>query len=124
MQDALPRFTAAGATLAAITPQLPEHSVGMIDENELGFDLLSDEGNAFAAELGLRFTLPDDLAQLYAQFGINLPVHNGEGSWTLPMPARIVVDQAGTVRAVDVDPDYTYRPEPEATLAAVAALSS
>jgi len=35
------------------------------------------------------------------------------------MPGRLVVDRSGVVRAVDVDPDYTVRPEPDATLAEV-----
>ncbi len=40
------------------------------------------------------------------------------------MPARFVIDQGGVVRAVDADPDYTVRPEPEETLAKVRALAS
>ena len=35
------------------------------------------------------------------------------------MPGRLVVDRRGIVRAIDVDPDYTVRPEPDATLAEV-----
>ncbi|CAN0381517.1 unnamed protein product, partial [Phaeothamnion confervicola] len=31
----------------------------------------------------------------------------------------IVIDQGGIVRAVEVDPDYTVRPEPAATLEVV-----
>ena len=32
------------------------------------------------------------------------------------MPGRLVIDRNGIVRAVDVDPDYTIRPEPQKTL--------
>ena len=32
------------------------------------------------------------------------------------MPARIVIDRRGIVRAVDADPDYTHRPEPAQTV--------
>jgi hypothetical protein len=38
------------------------------------------------------------------------------------MPGRFVIDRAGIVRAVDVDPDYTRRPEPQKTLDDLAAL--
>lgn len=48
--------------------------------------------------------MPDDLKAVYLSFGIDLPVRNDEPSWTLPMPARFVVDRGGTVRATDVDP--------------------
>ena len=94
----------------------------MIEQHHLGFDLLSDPGNAYAAELGLRFTLPDDLKEVYLSFGNDLAVRNGEESWTLPMPGRFVIDSQGIVRAVDVDPDYQNRPEPQKTVDDVRAL--
>lgn len=122
MQAAKDQFDNIGATLIAITPQLSEFSNTLIDDKSLGFDLLADHGNEFAAKLGLRFALPDDLKAIYQKFGLDLPKHNGESSWTLPMPARIVVDTEGIVRSVDVDPDYKIRPEPEVTLEAVRAL--
>jgi peroxiredoxin len=112
-----------GATLVALTPQLAEHSRTMIEKHKLGFDLLSDPGNTYAATLGLRFEVPDDLREVYLGFGINLPVHNGDDSWTLPMPGRLMVDRGGIIRAADIDPDYTHRPEPEKTIEGVAALA-
>ena len=111
-----------GATLVAITPQLFESSHSQIEKQGITFDLLSDPGNNYAARLGLRFKLPDDLKAVYLDFGIDLATHNGEGSWTLPMPGRFVVDRAGIVRAVDVDPDYQYRPEPQKTVDDIKAL--
>ena len=32
------------------------------------------------------------------------------------MPGRVIVGSDGIVRAVEVDPDYTVRPEPSAML--------
>ena len=66
--------------------------------------------------LGLRFELPSDLQAVYQSFGIDLPAFDGDASWTLPMPARLVIDRQGILRSVDVDPDYTTRPEPAKTL--------
>jgi peroxiredoxin len=105
-----------GATIVAITPQLAEASRSLIEKQGISFDLLSDPGNAYAAKLGLRFTLPDDLKEVYLSFGLDLPVRNGEGSWTLPMPGRFVIDRGGVVRAADVDPNYEHRPEPQKTI--------
>ena len=111
------------ATIVAITPQLAEASRSLIEKQGISFDLLSDPGNAYAAKLGLRFTLPDDLKAIYLSFGLDLPVRNGEPSWTLPVPGRFVVDRGGIVRAVDVDPDYERRPEPQKTVDDVKALA-
>lgn len=122
MRDITDTLTDLGATLVAITPQVPEHSRALVEKHRLTFDLLSDPGNAYAAELGLRFELPADLREIYGGFGIDLPAFNGDDSWTLPLPARLVVDSGGIVRAADIDPNYTQRPEPEKTIADVRAL--
>lgn len=39
------------------------------------------------------------------------------------MPGRFVIDSKGIVRAVDADPDYCYRPDPEKTVQDVKALT-
>ena len=122
MQQIVGTIKEYGATLVAITPQLFECSHSQIEKQGITFDLLSDPGNDYAAKLGLRFKLPDDLKAVYLDFGIDLAAHNGESSWTLPMPGRFVVDRAGIVRAVDVDPDYQYRPEPQKTVDDIKAL--
>ena len=122
MQEIADSIKGHGATLVAITPQLAENNLDMIDKHGLTFDMLSDPGNAYASQLGLTFTLPDDLREVYAGFGIDLPKHNGEASWTLPIPARLIIDSGGIIRAADIDPDYTRRPEPQKTLDDLAAL--
>ena len=50
---------------------------------------------------------------LYKKLGNNLPLTNGDDSWTLPMPGRFAIGQDGTVLYAEVNPDYTQRPEPE-----------
>jgi peroxiredoxin len=103
-------------TLIAISPQLVEHNRALIEQKKLNFEILSDPGNDVARAYGLRWALPDDLKQLYKQFGIDLAESNGDTSWTLPMPARFIVDPAGMVQYARVDADYTRRPEPQETL--------
>lgn len=94
----------------------------MIEKHGLAFDLLSDPGNNYVHSLGLRFEVPADVLEVYRGFGIDLVKHNGEDSGTLPIPARLVVDSSGVIRAADVDMDYTRRPEPDKTIADLAAL--
>ncbi len=48
-----------------------------------------------------------------------LAVRNGDPSWRLPVPARFVIDPQGIVRSAEADPDYRFRPEPEATVEAL-----
>jgi len=122
LQQVMKTLKQLNANIVAITPQLAEASRDLAEKRKIAFDLLSDPGNAYAAELGLRFKLPDDLKAVYLSFGNDLAKRNGEESWTLPMPARLVIDKGGIVRAVNADPDYRYRPEPQNTVEEVRAL--
>ena len=108
----------------AISPQTLEKSVGTTAERKLGFDLLRDDGNATARAFGLDHGFPDDLREVYLKLGIDLSASNGESSWTLPMPARYIVDTSGTIRYARVHPDYRTRPEPSETLEALRRLTS
>ena len=114
---------AAGAELVAISPQTLEFTAEVKRKWKLPFPVLSDAGNAYAAELGLAHTLPADLQQVYAAFEIDLPTLHGEPAWKLPLPARLVVDRDGILRSIEAHPDYTVRPEPEHTLAALRSIS-
>ena len=100
-----------------ISPERPERVADMAAKHKLTFPILWDEASRVAEAFGLAFTLPDDLRKVYLGFGNDLAVANGDPSWRLPVPARFVVDADGIVRSVDADPDYTHRPEPEATVA-------
>jgi len=100
-----------------ISPQLPAISHEMRAQMKLGFDLLFDAGNKLAEAYGIAMQLPDDLIKVYAGFGIDLPTFDGDSSWRLPVPARIVLAKGGAVLSIEADPDYTHRPEPEETLA-------
>jgi len=110
---------AAGATLVAIAPQSTALNAEIKKDKKLGIEILSDPGNEVADKYGIRHTLPDYLTPLYTQFGINLPEFNGDDSWTLPMPARYIIDQGSNVCYARVNADYTQRPEPDETVAAL-----
>ncbi len=88
----------------------------MRTKHRLSFPILGDPGNAWLRGLGLVHGFPPDLREVYLGFGLDLPTYNGDDSWELPLPARIVVDRDGRIRSLATDPDYTRRPEPEATL--------
>jgi peroxiredoxin len=113
LEAAKPEFEQRGASLVAISPQTPPNSRKSVRQNKLSFPILSDAKGEVAAAFGLRFQLPDYLVELYKGLKNDLPTFNGDPSWTLPMPARYVIGQEGTILYADVNPDYTRRPDPE-----------
>jgi len=98
LEAALTRFQKLGASLVAISPQTPPNSRRSQRENKLHSLILSDPENNVAAAFGLRFAVPDYLIDVYKYvFKNNLPLVNGDPSWTLPMPARYLIGQDGRI---------------------------
>ena len=118
-QDLLPEITAAGASLAGVTPEKPDYALTTIEKNALTYPVLTDAGNEFAKALGLVFELTGDLKALYEGFGLDLPKVNQESGWTLPIPAVYVIGSDGKILFADVDLDYRRRAEPSDAIAAL-----
>ena len=108
----------------AISPETPDNSLSTREKNELGFEVLSDSGNAVARAFGLVFTLTEELRPTYQEMGIDLPSRNGDQSFELPIPATYVIDSDGTVRQAHVDPDYRTRMDPDDVVVALKAARS
>jgi peroxiredoxin len=113
LEAAKPAFDKYGASLIAISPQTAPNSRKSVRQNELTFPILSDARGKVGAAFGLQFELPDYLIELYKSLKNDLPTFNDDPSWTLPMPARYVIGEDGTILYSEVNPDYTQRPEPE-----------
>ncbi len=114
LEQARPEIEARGATLVAISQQTAPNSRKSQRQNGLGFPILGDHGGDVATQFGLRWTLPDYLRDVQKALGADLTQFNGEDSWTLPMPARYIIAQDGTIAYAEVNADYTMRPEPSA----------
>ena len=113
LEEARSDIEARGARLVAISMQTAANSRKSIRQNQLGFPILIDPHGAVADAYGLRFALPDYLIDIYKTvFKNDLAVINDDPSWTLPMPARYVIDQNCMIAYAEVNPDYTRRPEP------------
>ncbi|WP_291724819.1 peroxiredoxin-like family protein [Bernardetia sp.] len=110
----LPQIEELGGTMVAISPEKTSYLQKIIKTQNLNFDILHDQSNQFAQKLGLKFKMPDSLIELYRdKFKIDLEEHHGDKDWTLPMPARFLVDKNGITRYAESNADYTQRPNPE-----------
>jgi len=119
----MPEITAAGASLVAMTPELPDYSLSTVEKHQLTFEVLSDLGNKVARQFGLVFQLPAALRTVYEGFGIDLPKTQGNDRFELPIPGTFVIDRDGTAVTAFVDPDYTKRLEPSEIVEALRALT-
>lgn len=116
MQAVLPEIEALSASLVVLCPQLPEFTKPGATAQKLDFPILTDHDNQVGQSYGLTFRLSDDLIEVYKKIGVDLPTYNGDQSWRLSIPARIVINRDGIVATAEADPDYTHRPEVEPTI--------
>lgn len=111
LQEALPQIKAQGASLVALTPELPDQSISTSEKHDLEFEVLSDIGNVVARDYGVVFTLTDDVAKIYnKKFGLN--DYNGDTSNELPLAVTYIIDSDGKITYAFLDADYRKRAEP------------
>ena len=93
-----------GGRLIVLSPQLPEFTQKGAAAQKLMFPILTDPGNKVGEAYGLAFRLPDDLIEVYKKIGVDLPRFNGDDSWRLSIPARLVLRDDGIVAYSEADP--------------------
>lgn len=124
LQRELGAVKAAGATLVAISPNTPDVSVDLVDELELDFPVLSDQGNDVAKSFGLVYEMVPEMVELYRDMGRDIGAMNGSEDWELPVPATYVVDRQGIIRYAFVELDHRVRAEPSEVVEVAAGLSA
>jgi len=102
------RLRAQGITLIAISPQTPVDPA-LAPRHGLELLLASDPGNALGRRLGITFEPEDKPAVKPGDSWIGSLT--GTGTWELPQPTVVVLDQDASVRFVDVSPDWLARTE-------------
>jgi peroxiredoxin len=102
--------------MVVLSPEKADFSEQLVKMYRIEFPVLRDFHNEVAIKFGILYTLPNYLDALYRQFGNDPMEWNDTQTWQLPLPARFIIDPAGTIVDVDVDADYTVRPEPDTIL--------
>ncbi len=123
LQEKLPEFKKAGATLIALTPELPDNSLSTSEKNNLEFTVLSDVANKVGKEYGVVFKLTNEVASVYEE-SFGLIKSNGDDSNELPLAATYVIDENGIIQYAFLDPDYRNRAEPAEIIAALESLKN
>ena len=113
MQESLPEIKKAGASLIALTPELPDKTLTTIEKNKLEFEVLTDLNHQVAKEYDLLFKLTPDVEKLYGE-KFDLADYNGTdaGTDTLPLVATYIIGQDGKIAWAFLHYDYHKRAEP------------
>lgn len=112
LQEKLLDFKKEGASLIALTPELPDKSLSTVEKHNLQFQVLSDVGHVISQQYGVVFKLMKAVAENY-QHAFDLHSFNGDESDELPLAATYIIDQQGIIQYAFLDIDYRNRAEPD-----------
>jgi peroxiredoxin len=118
-RNLLPGLRKLGASLTALSPQIPERLVEIKRRHNLEFNVASDLDNRLGAKFGILYSFDEASRKQSLAGGKGIGEVTGTGTWELPMPTVVVIDQTRTVRFADVHPDWLIRTEAEPILEVV-----
>jgi protocatechuate 3,4-dioxygenase beta subunit/peroxiredoxin len=114
LQRMLPDIQALGASLIAISPEVPDRTALAVKDNALTFPVLVDSGNVVARQFRLAHQIDPRVVSYQLGNGNDVAAYNGMDIAEVPLPATYVVSPDGLVRYSFVNADYTKRADPEA----------
>ncbi len=120
----MPEIRAFGASLFAISPQTPDHSLSTKEKNELEFEVLSDSQNKVAKQYVHVFKSEEAVNEEAMKLGFNFKDFNGSEDIEFPVPAVYIINKSGkVVFAQSEGGDYKNRVEGADILEALKNLS-
>ncbi|WP_340158588.1 peroxiredoxin-like family protein [uncultured Maribacter sp.] len=124
LQAKLPEIQSLGATLVAISPEVPDASMTKNEISEMDFTVLSDQDAKVASKYGVAWEVPEFLLD-HMRVDRNLDlkqVNNGNGT-ALPIPATFIIGTDGAIQWSYVNVDYRTRSEPDEIVEALKNIS-
>ena len=111
LEDSLSFIKEKGATLVAITPELPENVTKTIDKTKAEYPILYDEDLKIMKAYEVEYLVPENTLSRYRNTGIKLEENNGvkNGNY-LPIPATYIINKDQMITYRHFDSDYRKRP--------------
>jgi peroxiredoxin len=111
LQNSIESVKSAGGNLIVISPQIPEKSKELKLQNGYAYPILYDKGNLVAKKFRVSFVLPETLRPIHKAFHMDIPVHNGNESYELPLAATYVINQNKKIVYAYVNANWMERAE-------------
>lgn len=114
LQARLSEIKALGATLVAISPEVPDGSLTKNEITNMDFTVLSDQDAKIASQYGVAWEVPEFLMEhMRVDRNLDLKKINNGNSSVLPIPATFILGKDGIVKWNYVNVDYRTRSEPD-----------
>ena len=109
LEDSIGLIQAKGATVLAITPELPENISKTIEKTKASYPILYDKKLSIMNAYKVAFKVDDKTVEKYKGYGIDFLKVNGDNGANLPVPAVYVVNKNGKIIYRFFDIDYKKR---------------
>lgn len=110
LEESLLSINAKGASVVAVTPEIPEYVAKSVEKTKASFPILYDAGLKIMKDYDVAYKLDDKALNRYKKIKVDLNVINGsENGESLPIPAVYIINRQGLIIYRFFDPDYTNR---------------
>ncbi len=110
LQDSLQMIKDKGATLVAVSPELPDNISKTAEKTKAEYSILYDEGLKIMKAYDVEFEVPENTITRYRNAGLDIEKANGSNGKYLPVPAVYIIDKESTIIYRFFEPDYKKRP--------------
>jgi len=108
-QDSLEYVLEKGASIIAVSPQIPEYNHKTIRKTGATFSVLHDEGYQIMDAYHVSFTMDEKIINKYRRFGRHIDRANANKEYILPVPATFIIGEDRVIRYIQYDPNYKNR---------------
>lgn len=108
-QDSLEYVLEKGASVIAVSPQIPEYNHKTISKTGATFSVIHDEGYQIMDAYHVSFTMDEKIIKKYRRFGRHIDRANANEEYILPVPATFIIGEDRVIRYVQYDPNYKNR---------------
>lgn len=108
-QDSLEYVLDVGASVIAVSPQIPEYNQKTIQKTGATFSVIHDKGYQIMDAYYVSFTIDEKTIQKYRRFGRHIDRANANEDYILPVPATFIIGEDGVISYIQYDPNYKNR---------------
>lgn len=109
LNDSMQLISEKGATVIAVTPEVPDNIAKTIEKTKASFPILSDSGLKVMNAYKVAFEVDAETVERYKKYGIDFDKANGANGASLPVPAVYIIKN-GKITWRYFDKDYRKRP--------------
>ncbi len=109
IEDSLSLITSKGATVFAITPEVPGNIAKTIEKTNATYSIISDDNLKIMKAYDVAYSVDPAVVEKYKGYGIDFSQANGSNGANLPVPAVYIIDTNGNIIYRYFDTDYRNR---------------